>query len=66
MSIDKIRVYEIAKKVGKSSKEVIEKANQNGFEVKNHMSCVDSAKEKKILDLIKIEIKSEKILIVEI
>ena len=51
MSIDKIRVYEIAKKVGKSSKEVIEKANQNGFEVKNHMSCVDSAKEKKILDL---------------
>ena len=51
MSIDKIRVYEIAKKIGKSSKEVIEKANQNGFEVKNHMSCLDSVQEKKILDL---------------
>ena len=51
MNTDKIRIYEIAKKIGKSSKTVIEKANQNGFDLKNHMSCVDGIQEKKILDL---------------
>ena len=41
MSTGKIRVYEIAKKIGVSSKELIEKLNKNGFDVKNHMSGVD-------------------------
>ena len=36
----KIRVYELAKSLGKDSKEIIELLKKNGVEVKNHMSSV--------------------------
>ena len=36
----KIRVYELAKSLGKDSKEIIELLKKNGIEVKNHMSSV--------------------------
>ena len=36
----KVRVYELAKSLGKDSKEIIELLNKNGVEVKNHMSSV--------------------------
>ena len=45
----KIRVYELAKSLGKDSKEIIELLKKNGIEVKNHMSSVtdeDAAKVK--------------------
>ncbi len=40
----KLRVYEIAKELGVSSREVLWALNQLGVEVKNHMSTVDPAK----------------------
>ena len=45
----KVRVYELAKSLGKDSKEIIELLKKNGIEVKNHMSSVtdeDAAKVK--------------------
>ena len=36
----KVRVYELAKSLGKDSKEIIELLKKNGVEVKNHMSSV--------------------------
>lgn len=60
MSTGKIRVYEIAKKIGVSSKELIEKLNKNGFDVKNHMSGVDVNQEKNILELFELKSKNNK------
>ena len=37
----KIRVYELATKMGLDNKEVVEKLQQAGIEVKNHMSAVE-------------------------
>jgi len=44
----KLRVYEIAKELGVSSREVLWALNQLGVEVKNHMSTVDPAQVKDI------------------
>ena len=60
MSTGKIRIYEIAKKIGVSSKELIEKLNKNGFDIKNHMSSVDSSQEKNILGLFELKNKNNK------
>ena len=60
MSTGKIRVYEIAKKIGMSSKELIEKLNKNGFDVKNHMSGIDINREKNILEMFELKIKNNK------
>lgn len=38
--MSKIKVYELAKEFGKSSKELLEFLNENHIEVKNHMSMV--------------------------
>ena len=46
--MDKIKVHEIAKKIGLSSKEVLEKAIEIGIEVKSHMSSVSEEDAKKI------------------
>ncbi len=44
-----IRVYELAKKVNKDSKEVIEILKKNGVEVKSHMSSVSDEEAAKII-----------------
>ena len=37
----KIRVYELATKLGLDNKEIVDKLNQAGIEVKNHMSAIE-------------------------
>ena len=37
----KIKIHEIAKKMGLSSKEVLEKAQELGMEVKSHLSALE-------------------------
>ena len=44
----KIKIHEIAKKLGLNSKEVLEKAIELGMEVKTHMSSVSEEEAKKI------------------
>ena len=44
----KIKIHEIAKEIGLTSKEIIEKANELGIEVKSHMSGVDETEANKI------------------
>lgn len=43
----KIKIYELAKELNLTSKEVIEKANKLGIEAKTHMSTVDETQAKK-------------------
>lgn len=42
------RIYELAKELKKSSKDVMEKAQQLGIDVKNHMGAITSSDEKKL------------------
>ncbi|MCO5419949.1 translation initiation factor IF-2 [Enterococcus faecium] len=42
------RIYELAKELKKSSKDVVEKAQQLGVDVKNHMGAITSSDEKKL------------------
>ena len=44
----KIKIHEIAKKLGVNSKEVLEKAIELGMEVKSHMSSIEEEEAKKI------------------
>ena len=44
----KVKIHEIAKKIGINSKEVLEKAIELGMEVKTHMSSVTEEEAKKI------------------
>ena len=44
----KIKIHEIAKKLGVNSKDVLEKAQELGLDVKTHMSSVDESDVKKI------------------
>ena len=46
--MSKIKIHEIAKKLGVNSKEVLEKATELGIDVKSHMSSVDEETAKKI------------------
>ena len=59
----KIKLYEIAKKLGLASKEVVEMAGKLNIEVKNHMSAVSEEEAEKIAEklskiLLKIKVKS--------
>ena len=49
----KIKVHEIAKEIGLTSKEIIEKANAIGIKVSSHLSAVDDEQAKKIKDSFK-------------
>ncbi|EOT28994.1 translation initiation factor IF-2 [Enterococcus saccharolyticus] len=42
------RVYELAKEINKSSKEIVDKAQSLGFDVKNHMGVISDSEEKKL------------------
>ncbi len=44
----KIKIYELAKELNLTSKEVIEKANKLGIEAKTHMSTIDETQAKKL------------------
>jgi len=46
--LGKIKIHEIAKKLGVNSKDVLEKAQELGLDVKTHMSSVDESEAKKI------------------
>lgn len=47
--MSKKRLYEIAKELGKESKEVVARAKELGLEVKNHASSVEAAAAEKIV-----------------
>ena len=49
----KVKVYEIAKKMGVENKQVVEIANKNGINVKNHLSSVTEEEEKMLEKLLK-------------
>ena len=49
----KIKIHEIAKEVGLTSKEIIEKANSLGIDVTSHLSSVDEQQAKKIKNSLK-------------
>ena len=40
--MSKVRLYEIAKELGKESKEVVARAKELGFDVKSHSSSVEA------------------------
>jgi len=46
--LGKVKIHEIAKKIGVNSKEVLEKAIELGMEVKSHMSSIEEEEAKKI------------------
>ena len=56
--LGKVKIHEIAKKLGLASKEVVAKANEIGIKVTSHLSSVDEEQEKKILE--KFNFKSQK------
>ena len=49
----KIKIHEIAKNTGLTSKEILEKANELGFNVKSHLSSVEEEQAKKIEESLK-------------
>ncbi|WP_444965304.1 translation initiation factor IF-2 [Pediococcus pentosaceus] len=49
----KKRIYELAKEINVSSKDIIEKAQADGLDVKNHMSTLDDASEKHLRNAFK-------------
>ncbi|MEQ7215664.1 translation initiation factor IF-2 [Enterococcus asini] len=42
------RIYELAKEINQSSKELVDKAQKLGFNVKNHMGSISETEEKKL------------------
>ena len=48
--MDKIKVHELAKKLGTTSKEIISKAKELGIEIKTHLSSITEDEAKKITD----------------
>ena len=55
----KIKIHEIAKEIGLTSKEIIEKANELGIEAKSHMSGIDEKEAEKIKKAFSKNSKSE-------
>ena len=49
----KVKIYEIAKKMGVDNKQVVEIANKNGIPVKSHLSSVTEEEEKMLEKLLK-------------
>ena len=56
--MSKIKIHEIAKKIGVASKEVVTKANEIGISVSSHLSSVEDEEAKKIINAF--ENKTEK------
>lgn len=51
--LGKIKIHEIAKKLGLTSKEVIKRANELNIEAKSHLSGVDEIKQKELKIVLK-------------
>ena len=51
--LGKIKIHEIAKKMGLTSKEVLEKAKSLNFDVKSHLSAVPDEEAKKLDEKLK-------------
>ena len=51
--LGKIKIHEIAKKMGLTSKEVLEKAKSLNFDVKSHLSAVTDEEAKKLEEELK-------------
>lgn len=49
----KKRIYELAKEINVSSKDIIDRAQADGLDVKNHMSTLDDSSEKHLRDAFK-------------
>jgi translation initiation factor IF-2 len=49
----KVRVYELAKELNIESKELVEKLNSGGLNIKNHMSAMDEDTVKKARDIVR-------------
>ena len=49
--MSKIRIYQLAKRLDMSSKDLITELDELGIQVKNHMSALDEADEKLVMDL---------------
>jgi len=56
---NKIKIHEIAKKLGLSSKEVLEKAKKLGIEAASHLSGVEEDEAKRIEESYGLEVKKE-------
>lgn len=56
--MSKIKIHEIAKKIGVASKTVVEKANEIGINVSSHLSSIEEKEANKIMEAF--NIKSEK------
>ena len=52
--LGKIKIHEIAKEVGLTSKEIIERANSLGISVSSHLSALDDKQAKAIKDSFKL------------
>ena len=52
MLLGKIKIHEIAKKLGLTSKEVLEAANSLKIEAKSHLSGIDESDAKKIEEVL--------------
>ncbi|BCA85631.1 translation initiation factor IF-2 [Enterococcus saigonensis] len=48
----KKRIYELAKEINKSSKELVDTAQSLGFDVKNHMGAISDTEEKKLRQVV--------------
>ncbi|MDN6292306.1 MAG: translation initiation factor IF-2 N-terminal domain-containing protein, partial [Tetragenococcus halophilus] len=46
--MSKKRIYELAKEINKSSKEIVETAQSLGFDVNNHMSSLSESEQQKL------------------
>ena len=57
---NKIKIHEIAKKIGVSSKDVLEKAKALGLDVSSHLSGVEEDEAKKIEESFKNKVKIQK------
>src|SRR6056297_3092489 len=51
MVLSKIRIYQLAKRLDMSSKDLIAELEELGIQVKNHMSALDEDDEKLVMDL---------------
>ena len=49
----KIKIHEIAKEMGLTSKEIIEKANELGINVKSHLSAIEENQAEMIKEKLK-------------
>ena len=57
--MSKIRIYQLAKRLDMSSKDLIVELEELGIQVKNHMSVLDEDDEKLVMDLMDVESESE-------